>query len=439
MDDFAIKVNNLTKTYPLYEDKKDRMKEALSLRKKKRHREFHALKNVSFEVKKGETLGIIGTNGSGKSTLLKIITGVLTQTSGDIRAVGKISALLELGAGFNPEMTGMENIYLNGTIMGYTTAETEERVPKITEFADIGDFINSPVKMYSSGMFARLAFAVAINTDPDILIVDEALSVGDVFYQNKCFHKMEEIKKSGTTILFVSHDMVSVKRLCNKVLWLENGAVEGFGEKRDICEKYMNRLIETNGVLSESALRNTGTDKFSECIFAHSKAQFPNNAAPGDNDMVSNRIKLLSFFVRDDSGKITNALKTQKVYSFHMVAQSKEDIENVIFGFTVEDGRGMNIISFNTFLRSGERVIDVSKDYVYEIVFTVDLPRIHEGEYLISPAIATGNQDAHLTLSWLHNKELITVENDGYNLSLLEIPSDMKIIAHKSENVTLNL
>lgn len=215
-NEYVIQVNNVTKKYALYPDPSYRIKEALSIRKKVYHKDFYALQDVSFDVKKGETVGIIGTNGSGKSTILKIITGVLSATEGSVRVAGKISALLELGAGFNMEYTGRENIFLNGRMMGLSRKEMEEKEQAIVEFAEIGDFIDQPVKSYSSGMFARLAFAVAINVEPDILIVDEALSVGDLFFQNKCFHKFDELKAQGVTILFVSHDISSVRQMCSR-------------------------------------------------------------------------------------------------------------------------------------------------------------------------------------------------------------------------------
>ena len=228
MQNYAVNIENLNKTYRLYNKPSDRVKEALGFGKKQ-SKTFEALKDVSFNVKKGETVGIIGTNGAGKSTLLKIVTGVLSPTAGNIQIEGKVSALLELGAGFNEEYSGIENIYLNGRMMGYSRKEMDERLNGIVEFADIGDFINQPVKTYSSGMFARLAFAVAINVEPDILIVDEALSVGDIFFQNKCFKKFDELKRNGVTILFVSHDIGSVRQMCSRVLWLDHGTVRAFG------------------------------------------------------------------------------------------------------------------------------------------------------------------------------------------------------------------
>ena len=242
MENKVIDIKNLTKKYALYAKPKDRLKEALNPFRKSYHEDFYALNNLNIEVAKGETVGFIGENGSGKSTLLKIITGVLTQTSGEIKIDGKISALLELGSGFNPEYSGYENIYLNGMVLGFSREQIDDMVDDIITFADIGDHINQPVKTYSSGMFVRLAFAVAINVDPDILIVDEALAVGDLEFQLKCMEKFTELRNAGKTILFVSHDVNAVRRFCDRVYWLKNGVVEAEGETMEITETYENFL-----------------------------------------------------------------------------------------------------------------------------------------------------------------------------------------------------
>ena len=224
-EDWAIKIEHLSKVYKIFDKPTDRVKEALNPFHKRYSRDFYALNDVSLTIKKGETVGIIGKNGAGKSTILKIITGVLTPTSGSVQVNGRIASLLELGAGFNPEMTGIENIYLNGTIMGYSKEEMDDRIQDIIDFADIGEFIHQPVKMYSSGMFARLAFAVNAFVEPDILIVDEALSVGDAAFQAKCISRMKQMMCSGTTILFVTHDMYSVRAFCQRCIYLKKGSV----------------------------------------------------------------------------------------------------------------------------------------------------------------------------------------------------------------------
>ena len=238
MSDKMIRVKNLVKKYNMYDKPIDRLKETLSLTKKCYHREFVALNGLTFDVEKGDAVGILGKNGSGKSTLLKMITGVLTPTSGEVEINGTISAILELGTGFNMEYTGIENIYLNGTMMGYSREQMDKRIQDIIEFADIGDFINQPVKVYSSGMFARLAFAVASNVNPDILIVDEALAVGDTRFQLKCIEKMKSLKEKGTTILFVSHATEQIKRFCNKAIWIKDGKIEKQGESSEVADLY---------------------------------------------------------------------------------------------------------------------------------------------------------------------------------------------------------
>ena len=246
----AISVQGVSKIYKLYDKPIDRLKEAVSLTHKSYHRDFFALSDISFDVNKGETVGIIGTNGSGKSTILKIITGVLSPTTGTAEVSGNISALLELGAGFNSEYTGLENIYMNGTMMGFSRQEMERRMDDILRFADIGDFVNQPVKTYSSGMFVRLAFALAINVDPEILIVDEALSVGDVFFQAKCYRRMEEMMKNGTTILMVSHDMGSIIKYCDKVVLLNRGHFVAQGEAGKMVDLYKKILANQTDELA---------------------------------------------------------------------------------------------------------------------------------------------------------------------------------------------
>lgn len=241
--EYAIQVDHVKKAYKLYDNNKQRLKEALFPRSSKRYyREFLALDDVSFNVAKGDIVGIIGTNGSGKSTILKIITGVLQATNGIVQVNGRISALLELGAGFNMEYTGLENIRLNGMMLGLSAEEIEKRIPEILNFAEIGDFIHQPVKTYSSGMFARLAFAVSINVEPDILIIDEALSVGDMYFQEKCYEKMKQMVKTGATVLFVSHSLPAVRNFCKKAVWLEKGHIRSEGRADEVVNEYKQYL-----------------------------------------------------------------------------------------------------------------------------------------------------------------------------------------------------
>ena len=266
-----ISVDQVSKVYRLYDKPIDRLLESISLRKKSYHKDFYALRDISFSVGRGEAVGIIGTNGSGKSTMLKIITGVLSATTGKVESRGSICALLELGAGFNQDYTGIENIYMNGTMMGFSKAEMDEKLPAILEFADIGDFVYQPVKSYSSGMFVRLAFALYISIDPEVLIVDEALSVGDVFFQAKCYHRMDELKRKGTTILMVTHDLGSVMKYCDRVVLFHKGEKVGEGLPGQMVDKYKKilagkdphaeKFMEEQNFLGNVDDRRSGTAK----------------------------------------------------------------------------------------------------------------------------------------------------------------------------------
>lgn len=255
-DKVTIQVESLTKAYKLYESPLHRLKESIHPLRKKYHRDFYALHDINFEVKRGETLGIIGKNGCGKSTLLKIIAGVLTPTSGSVHIKGKVSALLELGAGFNPELTGMENIYFSGTVMGLSRAEMDTIVDRIVEFADIGEFIYQPVKMYSSGMFVRLAFAVATCVSPEILIVDEALSVGDIFFQQKCHELMENLMRNGTSVILVSHDMAAIEKYSTSVMVLDCGKTIFKGHPNEGVQHYYELMVKKQIACGEVPLVN---------------------------------------------------------------------------------------------------------------------------------------------------------------------------------------
>lgn len=306
MSNPIITVEHVSKQYKLYSSKSDRLREALSLTHKQYHTPFFALDDISFEVQKGETVGIIGTNGSGKSTLLKILTGVTAATSGTVEVKGRVSALLELGAGFNAEYTGIENIDLNCTMMGLSNEETATRKADIIKFADIGDYINQPVKNYSSGMFARLAFAVAISVDPEILIVDETLSVGDMRFQIKCMDRMKQMMDGGTTILFVSHDLSAIRRFCQKSIWIQNGKIIDCGETNRIADMYVDYLkCKEEGVAFEAEPTSKGDMTAIEPF------------VPAKNKDVIAEIKNIS--VCDRTGRTVTELGNLAPISVHMV------------------------------------------------------------------------------------------------------------------------
>ena len=369
MSEFAIQVKHLDKMYKLYNKPSDRLKEALGM--KVPVREHYALRDVSFDVKRGETVGIIGTNGSGKSTILKIITGVLNPTGGEVTVDGRISALLELGAGFNMEYTGIENVYLNGTMMGFSKEEIDARLQDILDFADIGDFVHQPVKAYSSGMFVRLAFAVAINIDPEILIVDEALSVGDVFFQAKCYRKFEEFKKMGRTILFVSHDLSSISRYCDRVILLNKGVKLEEGSPKQMVDMYKQLLVgqdPTRKVEKEVKKKENWSEKF--------------QVNPNMLEYGSKLAEITDFVVMDEKGRYTNTIDKGTTFTIKMRVAFHENIQEPIMAYTFKDIRGTEITGTNTMFEKMHIEHSEAGD-VCTVTFTQDM-FLQGGEYLIS-------------------------------------------------------
>ena len=337
--EISIQVKNINKTYKLYSKPSDRLREGLGFGKKKRYTEFQALKDVSFDVYRGETVGIIGTNGSGKSTILKIITGLLTPTAGSVTVNGRISALLELGAGFNGEYNGIENIYLNGTMIGFSEKEIDERLDDIIKFADIGDFINQPVKTYSSGMFVRLAFAVAINIDPEILIVDEALSVGDVFFQAKCYHKFEEFKKKGKTILFVSHDLSSISKYCDRVVLLNRGDKVAEGGPKEMVDLYKRFLVHQEDTQPVTTFTpNDGTWRGGLQL------------NPQISEYGEKQAEIVDFGIFDEHGRLTNTIEKGTQCTFKIKVKFLQDLTEPIIAFTIKDLKGTEVTGTNTML-----------------------------------------------------------------------------------------
>lgn len=430
MDDIVLKITNLVKTYKLYSTPKDRVKEAFSLTGKRYSKDFNALNNISLDVKKGETVGIIGTNGAGKSTLLKIITGVLTPTAGTVEVKGKIAALLELGAGFNQEYTGIQNIYLNGRMMGYTKKQMDARVQNIVDFADIGDFINQPVKTYSSGMFARLAFAVSINVEPDILIIDEALSVGDLFFQNKCFRKFEELKSKGVTILFVSHDIASVRQMCSRVLWIDRGNQKIFDKCDLVCDLYMDekRKNMNSGVMVEER----ATDQMnSEMIYG--KHRIP-KIQYKSSDIMCDKIEFISCYIKNVNNEIVNELQIEHVYEVHIAIEFFVDMKNLILGFVFENNKGLPIYDINNYINQHQTWYG-KQGTITEVIFKFKMPRLMKGTYVVSTALAQGTQENHVMLTWLHGVMEVQILNEGYNSSYIEIPSEIRLEQYNKYDV----
>ena len=382
MSEIAIQVKHLDKMYKLYNKPSDRLRETLGL--KVPVREHYALRDVNFQVERGETVGIIGTNGSGKSTILKIITGVLNPTAGEVTVNGRISALLELGAGFNMEYTGIENVYLNGTMMGFSREEVDARLQDILDFADIGDFVYQPVKSYSSGMFVRLAFAVAINIDPEILIVDEALSVGDVFFQAKCYRKFEEFKKMGRTILFVSHDLSSISRYCDRVILLNKGVKMEEGSPKQMVDMYKQLLVGQDPAKADEN-KETQKENWSE--------QFQVN--PNMLEYGSKLAEIVDFAVLDEKGLCTNTIEKGSSFQIKMKVVFHENIQEPIMAYTFKDIKGTEITGTNTLFEKMDVEHSEAGD-TCTVTFRQDM-FLQGGEYLLSFG-CTGYKDGEFTV-----------------------------------------
>lgn len=433
----AIEVDNVQKIYKLYDKPSDRMKEAFGFGKKTKHKLHYALKGVDMKIYQGETVGIIGTNGSGKSTILKIITGVLNPTSGRVLVNGRISALLELGAGFNMEYNGIENVYLNGTMMGFSEKEIEAKLPEILSFADIGDYVYQPVKTYSSGMFVRLAFAVAINIEPEILIVDEALSVGDVFFQAKCYHKFEEFKKMGKTIVFVSHDLSSISKYCDRVYLLNQGNILGEGSPKAMIDTYKRVLVgqydgpesvgeETASLLDDEDLQRAAAQKADEKGTDASQASME---AKGQNPNVleygTKQAQIEEFYITDDRGVPTNAILKGSMFTIHMRVRFMDHIPAPIFAFSVKNVIGVEITGTNTMIEKAF-LDSVEPGEVKNVTFTQKM-NLQGGEYLLSLGVTGYNQDTFEVYHRLYDALNITVVSDKNTVGYYDMDSETKV------------
>lgn len=421
MKELAIEVKNIKKEYRLYDKPSLRVKEALSIRGKKYHKVFSALKDISFQVEKGEMLGIIGKNGAGKSTLLKIITGVLTPTSGEIKINGKVSALLELGAGFNPEYTGIENIYLNGSMIGFTKQEMDMKLDDILTFADIGDFVYQPVKTYSSGMFARLAFAVAINVEPDILIVDEALSVGDVFFQAKCYKKLEDLKNSGKTILFVTHDMGSVIKYCNRAILINDGVIAAQGNPDEIVDLYKKVLVgqfDNNSDDDQQSEKIQGVQPVEGETWKAYMLINPNCQIYGDK-----RAEIVDFGIFDEHEAINNTVRKMREFTIKMKVHFYETISNPIFAFSIKDTKGTEITGTNTIIEKTETgTVKAGEEIIIEFK---QIMRLQGGQYLV-----------HLGCTGYEGDNLV-VYNRLYDICCITVISEKTTVGYFDSDTTV--
>lgn len=404
----AIQVKGLEKAYKLYDKPSDRLKEALGFGRKKRYKEHYALKGVDMTIYQGETVGIIGTNGSGKSTILKIITGVLNPTGGSVHVNGRISALLELGAGFNMEYNGIENIYLNGTMIGFSKKEIDAKMDDILNFADIGDYVHQPVKTYSSGMFVRLAFAVAINIEPEILIVDEALSVGDVFFQVKCYHKFEEFKEMGKTIVFVSHDLSSISKYCDRVVLLNQGVKLGEGSPKEMIDAYKQVLVGQYVPAADD--HSLLSDKEITAAAAAAAGTVKGEVNPELLEYGTKDAMITGYKITDDMGRETSALLKGKECTITMQVHFEHDIEAPIFAFTIKNIKGVEITGTNTMVEKAF-LSPVRAGSDMEITFTQKID-LQGGEYLLSFGVTGFEKEEFQVYHRLYDVINMTVISD---------------------------
>ncbi len=432
MKDNAIIVKELTKTYRLYESNKRRILEGLFPFCKQQHKDFNALSEISFSIKKGEIVGIIGKNGSGKSTLLKIITGVLTQTSGTVEINGKISALLELGTGFNPEYTGIENIYLSGSLNGIPRDEMAKRVPDILDFADIGDFINQPVKNYSSGMFVRLAFAVAVSVEPEILIVDEALSVGDAAFQAKCMARMIQIMKQGATVLFVTHDMDAVKQLCERCIYLEDGKIIHEGPAPQLADIYLRRAREKmnqenislqKGMTHEEADPETSdTPVPLEAIKDEEFEKQVQRFREGDGEAKIIRVELL-----DEEGNTQDKFKYNQQIHLKFYVQFYKNLSGVQVGYHIKDAKNTQIIGSDMRLENVQYLTGKIND-IFCVEYVTRLP-LMAGAYNLTAVVSSPiSRTTAVFHDLVENVKVFEVsENDAKVWNKVYIPNKINV------------
>jgi lipopolysaccharide transport system ATP-binding protein len=446
IDEPAIEVRGLGKSYQLYEKPVHRMLQSLVGKRRRFYREFWALREVDFTVRRGETLGIVGRNGAGKSTLLQLIAGTLRATEGSVAVRGRVAALLELGSGFNPEFTGRQNVYLNASILGLSRAEIDARIGDILDYAEIGDFVDQPVRNYSTGMVMRLAFAVVVHVDADVLIIDEALAVGDAFFMQKCMRYLREFRKRGT-MLFVSHDGGAVTSLCDRAVWLEHGRVQRIGEARGVMESYLEAaLIERQGHVGgrrpREASSSTSSNRSREARVRQELL---------DRSVLRNDIHIFPFdpeaegfgeqharvthvqLCGEDGEPFLTALAGECV-ALDIELQAEVPMDSVIVGFYVKDRLGQLLFGDNTvFVHEGEFGVEAGQSF--RATFRFEMPRLGNGDYFVAVGVAEGTQDQHVIQHWLHEALRFSAISGSYVTGLVGLPMlDIRLehVSHES-------
>jgi len=417
MNEIAISLKNISKKFPIYDGPLQLLKEAIRISKKQHHREFWALRNINLEIPEGVTLGILGQNGSGKTTILQLLAGIMNPSSGDIKVRGRVSTILELGAGFNPDFTGRENAFLSGIILGLRPAEIKEKMLEIIEFSEIGEFIDQPVKTYSSGMYVRLAFAVAVTLDPDILLIDEVLAVGDAYFQHKCTRKIREFQEQGKTMVYVTHDIESVSNICHQAIILDYSKILAQGKPGDITSQYL-ALID--GREQEHAIMQAKDNRLDQ-INTISSTEPKSYSRYGSKEAEITRIEIL-----DEDGSPRTHFMTGEEFTIRFHVSFQKDVDKFVLGNIFRNKWGLNVFGTNTqwfglsdkHFRKGDRCIVI---FHHRAEFA-------NGTYSINPAasLATG-EDAYRTLDWINNAAIIHIRNsrrmDGY----VKLPTEIEI------------
>ncbi len=420
-DNIAISLKDITKTYMLYDSHADRVKETFHPLRKRYHRPFNALNSVSFDVERGETVGIIGRNGSGKSTLLQIICGILKPTLGSVEVAGRISALLELGAGFNPEFTGRQNVYINAAILGLTHEEIEARFDEIAAFADIGEFIDQPVKTYSSGMYVRLAFATAINVNPNILLVDEALAVGDTLFQGKCFAKFKEFQEKGITIVFVTHALDLITRYCSTAYLLEQGEVQASGSPKDVVDEYNRLIVKCSAPTPVEPVRSVAGKEITknkqwEQLFRINQNE--NRYGNGKAEIVEGGI-----FSSDEVAQQT--LMQGEIYELRLKVRFKDMLHNPILAYTIKDVKGFDISGTNTLYQNIDTGI-VHKGDVILATFKQKM-LLNPGGYLLSFGCAGHENGEYVVYERRYDYLVFDVISNHASVGFFDLDSEITI------------
>ena len=421
----AVEFERVFKSYSIYESPGDRLKELLTFQRRRFHKDFWALDEVSFEIRRGETFCIVGENGSGKSTLLQIVARILQPTKGSVTVQGRVSALLELGAGFNPEFSGRDNVYLNGAILGLTARQIDQRYRQIEDFAEIGDFINRPVKTYSSGMAVRLAFAVAIHVDPEILLVDEALAVGDMYFRQRCLRKVHELRARGITILFVSHAIGDVKALGDRALWLDRGRAREIGETDVVVAKYLAAMSEKDSAWLSLKKRSDRPARAPGAQAAEIVETIPNI----DHRYGDGRAVVLGIAVLDAQGNPLQLIEPLSQIVVRISVRAAGPVEMPIVGFMMRNHLGVDFAGTNT-AREGHELPPMLAGDIHTVDFHIDLPELYPSSFSFSPAIADGTLEAYQMCDWIDNAITLQMgHGEGQIYGYLHLPCRVEVDA----------